>query len=195
MLRTITNAVNRNVKLQPQIDFSVKLVNGTPFISGRNAFGQLGHSRSTEVIEKPTPIPNLTKEVISTHTSLSNIYVTTQNSVLSAGLNTDNQLGHSFTQPLSESFREVEWDFRAQKGVRQLSANGDSAGVLTNDGNVVGWGNTEYGGLCAVEDRGLEPVNLSAHLDTAGCHYVSKISIAGAHSWFMDECECHTDSE
>ncbi|TIA98238.1 hypothetical protein E3P96_03214 [Wallemia ichthyophaga] len=187
MLRTISNALTRNVKLQPQIDFEAKLINGVAILSGRNAFGQLGRARRQRVIE-PTAIQVRAREAVtSTHTSLSNVYLTTHTSVLSAGLNTDKQLGHSPTHPLSESFEQVEWDFMAQGGVRQMSANGDSAGVLTNGGHVVGWGNSEYGGLCLVQETGVEPLLLSPYLDTAGCRYVRRISFAGAHSWFLDE--------
>ncbi|TIA86983.1 hypothetical protein E3P99_03474 [Wallemia hederae] len=188
MFKSITNQVVRNGRLRPQIDFSVSVSNGEVLVSGRNAFGQLGHPRSVERLPASTPVPNLGEhDVKSAHTSLSNVYIRTATGVLSAGLNTDNQLGRDEMQTLSEEFKAVAYDFKSRGGVRQLSANGDTCAALTNDGCVVGWGNSEYGGLCVVEDRGLLPTSLSHHLDQAGCTYVDKVSIAGAHSWFMDD--------
>ena len=191
MLKSITNQVVRNGRLRPQIDFNVSVSNGEAFVSGRNAFGQLGHPRSIERLPASTAVPNLSEQsVLSAHTSLSNVYLRTATSVLSAGLNTDNQLGRDEKLTLSEEFKAVAYDFRSRGGVRQLSANGDTCAALTHDVCVVGWGNSEYGGLCVVEDRGLLPTSLSHHLDQAGCTYVDKVSFAGAHSWFMDDCEC-----
>ncbi|EIM19690.1 RCC1/BLIP-II [Wallemia mellicola CBS 633.66] len=187
MLRTIVNSVKRHRTFEEINNFRVKLENGRPLVSGDNSYGQLGHPESVSSIEKPTPVPNLNERLEAAHSSLSNVYLTTRHTVLSAGLNTDNQLGRSFNHSLSHTFKQVEWDFGRFDGVKQLSTNGDTATVLTMDGSVVGWGNSEYGSLCSVEDKGVEPRNISEHLDKAGCRYITKISVAGAHSWFLND--------
>nr|XP_016847918.1 PREDICTED: X-linked retinitis pigmentosa GTPase regulator isoform X2 [Anolis carolinensis] len=123
---------------------SVVTENGKLYMFGSNNWGQLGFG-SKNAVNKPTCVKALKPEKVKLAACGRNhtLICTEQGNVYAAGGNSEGQLGLGDTEERS-TFHLISF-FTKQHKIKQLAAGSYTSAVLTEDGQLVMWGDNSEG--------------------------------------------------
>ncbi|CAI9721390.1 Hypothetical predicted protein [Octopus vulgaris] len=126
------------------------------FSLGNNSFGQCGRPivetekyRGSSTITKIRHLPDNIKEVVcgQDHT----FFLTQSGEVYSCGLSSDGQTGLGHYKNVSQA-TQVKGDIEGVN-IKQIACSGDCVLALSDEGDVFGWGNSEYNQLALITDH------------------------------------------
>lgn len=156
---------------------------GSIFALGNNAYGQCGREVIADEEYFGKQLPNqVSLKSFKDHKIVDLVcgqdhtfFVTDKGRIFSCGWGADGQTGLGHYNNCSTPTL-IEGDIKSEKIVKVSSA-GDCVLALNDEGEVFGWGNSEYGQI--VQD-GHQQVNLPRHIKLDGIGKVTDIAASGS---------------
>uniref|UniRef100_T1H2N0 RCC1-like domain-containing protein n=1 Tax=Megaselia scalaris TaxID=36166 RepID=T1H2N0_MEGSC len=169
--------------------------NGTIFTLGNNSYGQCGRNIIKDEVYKGSHIVHRIEngsftgegeEIVSVECGQDHtMFLTNLGKVYTCGWGADGQTGQGHYMNSSE-IKEIEGDIKGEKIVK-LACSSDCVLAVNENGEVFGWGNSEYGQLDDSEDA-AQQINTPKALElTKGHGKIKDVASGGSFCMILNE--------